>query len=71
MDAAAAFMASDWREQTFFGSHRLRFEYARRRQPGPADDGGQPTCTLRVAGLQAATNEEELRFAFVPHAPGE
>ena len=25
-EAAAALMGSDWREQTFFGQHRLRFE---------------------------------------------
>lgn len=34
-DAAAALMGSDWREQTFFGEHRMHFEYARSRQEGP------------------------------------
>ena len=29
-EAAAALMQSDWRQQTFFGQHRLGFEYARR-----------------------------------------
>lgn len=26
VDAAAALMGSDWRKQTFYGQHRLRFE---------------------------------------------
>ena len=34
-------MESDWMEQTFFGPHRLRFEYARRRG---ADDWGCQHC---------------------------
>lgn len=36
---------------------------------GPSDL--PPSCILRVAGLLPATDEEALRFAFVPHAPGE
>jgi hypothetical protein len=45
-EAAAALMASEWRLQTFFGQHRLHFQYAyRRRRPPPASparsgDGG-------------------------------
>lgn len=40
MEAADALMASDWKEQTFFGQHRLRFEFARPR----ADAGGAGTA---------------------------
>lgn len=29
-----------------------------------------PSCIVRVAGLQPQTDEETLRFKFVPHAPG-
>lgn len=29
-----------------------------------------PSCILRVSGLAPSTDEEALRFLFVPHAPG-
>lgn len=48
------------------------YQCGRGRTPGarpvPAEE--PPSCILRVGGLQQATDEETLRFAFVPHAPG-
>jgi hypothetical protein len=35
-----------------------------------AGPDGAPSCILRVGGLDPQTDEEALRFVFVPHAPG-
>lgn len=51
VQAAAALMGSDWREQTFFGPHRLRYEFARARpaEAGAADWACEPCGAANFA----------------------
>lgn len=71
-EGAAALMGSAWREQTFFGQHRLRFEYARRRADlaGPGAAAGDWLCDF-CQGINFARYERGLGAGAATAAPSD
>lgn len=67
-EAAAALMGSDWRDQTFFGPHRLRFEYARPRSAAAAhgDDWECEACQAANFGRWGRVRFAVPCCVFVP-----